>query len=220
MAILKKGAKGNDVKAVQKQLNKHGAKLKEDGIFGPKTEADVRKFQKKVKLKTDGQVGPLTEAALKYGKPLPEMETRDYEKFMSTLRTDWDDNSEILSFVRTMEKALSQASASATKEVGAAFGFINANYDSMKEVIAMGEKVIAKQKEFNKLRTTNPAGAEKLAKDCAALDTKIRSIGKKTISPNRGKANDALARVSKAMDAAVTAVKDCRKAVKAEKATW
>ncbi|MCD9148109.1 peptidoglycan-binding domain-containing protein [Pseudophaeobacter flagellatus] len=220
MAILKKGTTGKDVKEVQKLLNRGGAKLKEDGIFGPLTEAATRKFQKKVKLKSDGQVGALTLAALKYGKPLPEMNTMDYAKFMTKMRVDWDDNADILSIVRTATKALSETSANATKEIAAAFDFINANYASMKDVVKMGDEVIAKQKEFEVLLLKNPAAAEKLSKDCAALDTKIKAIGKKTVSPNRAKAADALKRADKAMDMAVAAVKECRKSIKAERATW
>ena len=57
--LLKKGSKGKYVKKLQKIL-----KLKEDGIFGAKTEAAVKKFQKKKGLTVDGQVGPKTWKAL------------------------------------------------------------------------------------------------------------------------------------------------------------
>ena len=40
MTTIKKGSKGTDVVTLQKKLN-----LQADGIFGPATEAAVRKFQ-------------------------------------------------------------------------------------------------------------------------------------------------------------------------------
>ncbi len=62
MANLSKGTKGKSVVQLQKALNKNGAKpkLKEDGIFGPLTDAAVRSYQKKKKMKVDGVVGPMT----------------------------------------------------------------------------------------------------------------------------------------------------------------
>lgn len=53
--ILKRGDHGPDVQKLQGLLN-----LPTDGIFGPKTEAAVRAFQKANKLEVDGQVGSYT----------------------------------------------------------------------------------------------------------------------------------------------------------------
>lgn len=55
---------GEDVNLLQTLLNQHGYKLKVDGIFGPKTLAAVKDFQKKNGLKVDGIVGPKTLAKL------------------------------------------------------------------------------------------------------------------------------------------------------------
>ena len=63
-SMLHKGSMGNSVKQLQTALNKHGAKLKADGNFGPATLAAVKKFQEKSKLTVDGVVGPKTWAAL------------------------------------------------------------------------------------------------------------------------------------------------------------
>ena len=41
MNTIKKGSKGEDVKTLQRKLH-----LTSDGIFGPKTEEAVKKFQK------------------------------------------------------------------------------------------------------------------------------------------------------------------------------
>jgi hypothetical protein len=53
------------VLAVQKLLNKLGAKLKLDGLDGPNTENAIKAFQKKYNLTVDGNAGPITLALLK-----------------------------------------------------------------------------------------------------------------------------------------------------------
>lgn len=84
MKKLKKGSKGSEVKALQTALNKTPpkAKLKTDGIFGAKTEAAVKAFQKAKRFKQDGIAGEDTLGALGIGKrkspdiewPWPAME--------------------------------------------------------------------------------------------------------------------------------------------------
>jgi len=56
---LRRGAKGDPVVALQKKL-----KLGADGVFGPRTEAAVREFQRSVGAVPDGIVGPKTWKAL------------------------------------------------------------------------------------------------------------------------------------------------------------
>jgi len=60
--MLQRGAKGEEVKRVQKALGLSGRDV--DGEFGPQTEECVKKFQKENGLKVDGLVGPLTMAKL------------------------------------------------------------------------------------------------------------------------------------------------------------
>lgn len=63
---LQHGSRGWDVKGMQDKINrKGGADLAVDGIFGPKTDAAVRKYQSENGLKVDGIVGPKTRAALR-----------------------------------------------------------------------------------------------------------------------------------------------------------
>ena len=65
MVVLRRGAKGEDVKRLQTLLKSHGSpSLAVDGDFGPATEAAVRHFQSEHKLVVDGVVGPQTWAAL------------------------------------------------------------------------------------------------------------------------------------------------------------
>lgn len=61
---LKYGSRGDDVKNLQKQLSGLGYNLAADGIFGQKTLAAVKDYQKKNKLAVDGIVGTKTSAAL------------------------------------------------------------------------------------------------------------------------------------------------------------
>lgn len=64
---ISQGMTGQDVRSLQDVLNFHirrGAPLVVDGVFGPKTEARVREFQKANGLKVDGLVGPKTKALL------------------------------------------------------------------------------------------------------------------------------------------------------------
>jgi len=65
MKELKKGSKGDEVKALQGLL-----KLYVDGIFGSQTEEAVKLFQVKKGLKTDGIVGPKTWALLQADQSL------------------------------------------------------------------------------------------------------------------------------------------------------
>lgn len=52
------------VTQLQEMLRTHGAEIEADGIFGPKTEAAVREFQRENDLQVDGIVGPETGGAL------------------------------------------------------------------------------------------------------------------------------------------------------------
>lgn len=61
---LRKGARGSDVREMQTLLSKDGYDLVLDGIFGSKTLAAVKAFQKKHNLVVDGIVGPKTWAEL------------------------------------------------------------------------------------------------------------------------------------------------------------
>ena len=111
MANLSKGAKGKTVTQLQKALNKKGAKpkLKEDGIFGPLTDAAVRSYQKKNKMKVDGVVGPLTGFSLgifsrpkSLDWPVPEFEKT--HKFLSEVEGELD--SEMHTYLDALRAAI------------------------------------------------------------------------------------------------------------------
>ncbi len=58
--VLRPGDKGDAVKALQEKLIALGYKLTADGVYGDKTTAAVRRFQKANGLKEDGKAGPAT----------------------------------------------------------------------------------------------------------------------------------------------------------------
>lgn len=58
--LVQDGDKNHPVETLQHLLRGHGSKIYVDGIFGPKTEAAVKAFQKDKHLAVDGLVGPLT----------------------------------------------------------------------------------------------------------------------------------------------------------------
>jgi hypothetical protein len=63
--LLKRGMRGDDVKAAQAALKKAlNSKLVPDGIFGSKTEYAVKRFQSIHKLKPDGIIGAETRKLL------------------------------------------------------------------------------------------------------------------------------------------------------------
>ena len=67
LPVLKKGSKGNTVKALQILLAGNGCSVGKygvDGDFGGDTEAAVLKFQGKKGLTKDGVAGPATWSAL------------------------------------------------------------------------------------------------------------------------------------------------------------
>lgn len=55
---IKKGAKGENVRLLQKNLNVFGCGLKEDGSFGPASVAALKAWQTKYGLDADGSYGP------------------------------------------------------------------------------------------------------------------------------------------------------------------
>jgi peptidoglycan hydrolase-like protein with peptidoglycan-binding domain len=68
-ARLIKGSRGPAVESLQNLLNKNGANLDKDGIFGPKTEAALIHFQKTRGLSDSGIAGPKTLTQLDAGAP-------------------------------------------------------------------------------------------------------------------------------------------------------
>ncbi|MGR3320827.1 MAG: peptidoglycan-binding domain-containing protein [Pseudooceanicola sp.] len=184
MAILKKGAKGADVRKLQEALNKNGAKLKVDGDFGKNTETAVKAFQKKAKLKADGQVGPLTEAALKFGGPLPVMDTPDYVKKKAEFDAARQFNSQMLGDFVVISGAIDMLNRAFLKEMEGASAVVSANGKHWDALAKLTDEIVKLQKEFEAKRLSDPKAAEKIAAQCAAKHKSVDSIGNAKISPN------------------------------------
>jgi peptidoglycan hydrolase-like protein with peptidoglycan-binding domain len=66
--LLREGDSGDAVRRLQEALNKNGAQLEADGIFGPLTRAEVERYQASKALMVDGIAGPQTLGALGIGQ--------------------------------------------------------------------------------------------------------------------------------------------------------
>jgi peptidoglycan hydrolase-like protein with peptidoglycan-binding domain len=62
--LVRQGDRDHPVKTLQYLLRERGHSVAVDGIFGPKTDAAVRAFQRSSHLAVDGIVGPHTWSAL------------------------------------------------------------------------------------------------------------------------------------------------------------
>jgi peptidoglycan hydrolase-like protein with peptidoglycan-binding domain len=62
--LLEEGARNHPVKTLQHLLRARGQNVAVDGLFGSKTDAAVRAYQRKAGLAVDGVVGPNTWSAL------------------------------------------------------------------------------------------------------------------------------------------------------------
>jgi peptidoglycan hydrolase-like protein with peptidoglycan-binding domain len=62
---LKKGMRGHDVRVLQDYLTRAGVSTPVDGVFGPGTRSNVRRFQRAHGLTADGIVGPTTQQTLR-----------------------------------------------------------------------------------------------------------------------------------------------------------
>ena len=59
--VMRRGMRGYDVGVLQFLLRRHGLRIRRlDGRFGPRTDATVRRFQRRTGLTADGVVGPRT----------------------------------------------------------------------------------------------------------------------------------------------------------------
>ncbi|MEO1702766.1 MAG: N-acetylmuramidase domain-containing protein [Pseudomonadota bacterium] len=71
-SILRRGMRGAEVKDWQRQLLAVGYPLSCDGVFGPKTEVAVKRFQRANAISVDGIVGPETRKAMSLRLTSPE----------------------------------------------------------------------------------------------------------------------------------------------------
>ncbi|GMG83188.1 hypothetical protein LNKW23_24010 [Paralimibaculum aggregatum] len=208
MANLKRGDQGNEVKDLQKKLNavpKLGVKLVVDGIFGPKTEAAVKKFQKHVEVKITGVYDAETRKRLEAGgEPPPKMTVEDYksrleknQKVLENNRKGFEDRSrELAAAQKTLQELLARAKAAQDTVAK----LINENKAYFTEWLAIAQKIAANQKTFETLAKTNPAKARELLK---------------TIEADHKQAEKVLDRLRKNQQAMIDADKDVKKVIDA-----
>ncbi len=173
MTKLKKGSKGAEVKKLQEQLNKAGAKpkLKLDSGFGAKTETALKNFQKKNRLKDDGVAGPKTMAVLKKKVGGGAEETAkwphgDYTKIVKAVSGNTkamvnDTKKELMEMDRHLddfdiEKIRNQY-----------FNNFRAYLATHKKWMTDAAKVVKFQKSFEKLAARNPKAGPEIIKAAA-----------------------------------------------------
>lgn len=188
-AVLKKGAKGDGVVAVQEMLKDLGYNIgtkSPDGVFGAKTEAAIIKFQKDYGLKADGIIGNQSLSTLKTlssieNNPyMPDYAKASARESIATAKTGDIKDSTILMPKKKTDKALenvytvraSTNGGSVQTEVkdnkivitGATLGKTNANgtevkVTSGKDIRADSDKDVTK---FSGKVTTEVKNQEKL----------------------------------------------------------
>lgn len=189
MKLLKKGAKGTEVKKLQTDLNKLGArpKLKVDGLFGPLTQAAVKAFQKKAKLKADGDAGPLTQGAVRAGGPLPEMKVPDYKAKLKRALVAKANNKEGAAIHARFVKSVDVLENELKVQVPKALKLLDQNQRYWDDAIRLSREIVGKQAQFEALRLSHPKKAQKLADECRKLEGDVAKA-KAKIKPNQDKA--------------------------------
>lgn len=187
MSVIKSGSKGNDVKKLQTDLNKLGAKpkLKVDGVFGPKTLEAVKAFQKKAKLKPDGQVGKLTLGAIRAGGALPEMGVSDYKPRLNKALVAKAHNFELAKMHGRFAKAVDILEDEVKVKVPKAVKLLEGNQKYWDQLVKNAREVVAKQAEFEAIRLSHPDKAKKLADECQKLRDQNDAIYKNQMKANQ-----------------------------------
>jgi len=177
-AVLKKGAKGADVKKLQEQLNKAGAKppLKTDGSFGDKTVKALSEFQKKNKLRPDGAAGPKTMATLQKdggaaaakAEKSPDWPHGDYGVMLrETAKTHKDAMDDARKKHRLMELWKDDAKILKLRDI---YGKnLDMSEKAEKDWRGMAEKIHKLQKTFEQTRTRAPEKLPDILKSAEKL---------------------------------------------------
>ncbi|MEO0765481.1 MAG: peptidoglycan-binding domain-containing protein [Pseudomonadota bacterium] len=169
MAILKKGSKGKEVERLQKLLNQSGAKLKEDGIFGPLTEKATMTAQKRLKTKVDGKAGDYTMASLKFGKELPKMEVPDMSKSVGLQKLVRKHNEGMVGSHQNIKKsidALDKVSESSVAWMTKALAALAGPRQQTEQIVG---DIVKAQAEYDANLLSNPIKAAKAAHKATQL---------------------------------------------------
>ncbi|MEX0316916.1 MAG: peptidoglycan-binding protein [Ruegeria sp.] len=176
---LVRGSTGSAVETLQTKLNKLGARpeLEVDGIFGPLTDGEVKKFQKRLKppLKPDGKVGTDTWAAIEFelkGGKKPDLKIPDWLSPKELIKYRDHDRKQS----KLIQKSIQSAGTAA-----ATFGNTCKSEESgllttMKGSEAMWKKVFALQASSEKLVAEFDAGAFRDPARVKVIQSKIDQI--------------------------------------------
>lgn len=184
MSDFKNGSKGTEVRAIQKAINAHpglSIKLKEDGIFGDKTEAAVKAWQK---LQGQKQTGTAPKGAAKAirqsAEKAPSMTVRDYApRIKHNTETVRDNAAELANQTaklddarKALRKRIDESHAIEKKMARASAQ----NQAYLADWLNEAQKIATLQARFDKMARSDPAGAAKLLKEIEALDTQAEKV--------------------------------------------
>lgn len=199
MKKLKNGSKGREVKTLQAALNKPPLKasLKVDGIFGDKTEASVRAYQKRNRLKIDGIAGDDTQTTLGLAKAASKSGSKDTGWPYTDVSATIDDVARKYKNTRALaDKHLSIAHKTKTGDMRkieesmlSALKVFNVKFRDNYAVLQMLEKL---EIEYLRARRDKPATAPAILRKAAgwykkAAQTLLRFLDAQTVVENRAK---------------------------------
>ena len=176
MAItLRKGDKGDNVKALQKALG-----VNADGDFGPKTEEAVKAFQKSKGLAVDGIVGAQTLKAL--GLSLPEQQSNGLNIVSAPLTRHITPKSRVPKYIAihyTAGTTSAKGAAMATRN-----GWQNGNRDASADFVVDDETIVQASPDLNKYVcwSVGDNGGGKYIKNTNSISIEICSNLKKGYS--------------------------------------
>ena len=184
---LVKGSTGPAVETLQTKLNKLGAKpaLKVDGIFGPLTEGQVKKFQKGLKppLKSDGKVGTDTWAAIEFelkGGKKPKLKVPDWEQ--EQIEKYRDTNRET---AKLIQKSINDVGAAATafggacKKEDAGLQKTKKKYEvKWQKILDLAAAVEKLEAEFEAGAFRDPARVKEIQSKIDKIVTQVKSLSK------------------------------------------
>ncbi|MEM7768851.1 MAG: peptidoglycan-binding domain-containing protein [Pseudomonadota bacterium] len=166
------------MKALQKAMNGHsalGLKLKEDGVFGERTEAALKKWQKLQGQKPTGRIAKSALKAVRQsGGKVPVMTVRDYApRITKNVDSVRNNGAEVASQAEELDDARKRLrkridDSHAIEKKMAKASAQNKAY--LADWLGDAKKIAAMQTRFETMAQSDPAGAAKLVKEIEALD--------------------------------------------------
>ena len=201
-AVIKKGAQGDSVVAIQEMLQDLGYNTgKADGIYGSKTEAAIKQFQKDNGLKVDGIVGNQSITALKTlssVKDAPDYVKTSAKKSISNAKTGDIKDDTIIMSSKSFDNVLNEITAAQKTTNGGSVqyevknntvGITGVTVKSNNSKSAEVKATPAKETKSN-TKTTAPATAPEAFKSSTTKSTSTPSNNPKGTGNINGVTND------------------------------